>query len=156
HGYLPYVHVWENKPPGIYAIDAAVFYVWPKSFRALAATEGIFILGAIGTLFLILRYNFRAPLQVALVCAAAASTAVNLQALNESGNLTEIYLLWPALLSVFFFTRSNGHEPGWNLLAAGFFSGAAALIKPVGFAALLAEGTAIVLLVFFRRLSLGR
>src|SRR5262249_47310670 len=43
HGDLPYIRVWEMKPPGIFAVNAAVFAFFPKSFGALAVLEGLFM-----------------------------------------------------------------------------------------------------------------
>jgi hypothetical protein len=39
HGHIPYVDIWDNKPPGIFAANALGFYLFPKSFTALASTR---------------------------------------------------------------------------------------------------------------------
>src|SRR5262245_51953936 len=45
HGDLPYVRVWEMKPPGIFAVNAAVFEFFSISFGAFDVLEGFFMLG---------------------------------------------------------------------------------------------------------------
>jgi hypothetical protein len=55
YGHIPYVDIWDHKPPGTFAVDALVFLLFPKSFTALAWMEGIFILGCIGTVYLLMR-----------------------------------------------------------------------------------------------------
>ena len=53
-GGLPYVDFWDNKPPGIFAVNALVFYWFPRSFTALACLEGVVILGCITTVYLLM------------------------------------------------------------------------------------------------------
>ncbi len=153
HGSLPYVEIWDIKPPGIYSLVALVFSLFPKSFLALAIVEGIFVLGCIGTVYLLIR-QCGAPRLAALFATATASVAGNLVAFNEGGNLTEIYLLWPATLSMYFFSKAGPRFQGKWIVLAGFFSGVASLFKPVGLSPLLAQGTFLVLLALaLRRLS---
>src|SRR4029077_4705651 len=40
-GVIPYVDVWDNKPPGIFATIALVFALFPDNFVALAVLEGL-------------------------------------------------------------------------------------------------------------------
>jgi hypothetical protein len=55
HGHIPYVNIGDNKPPGIFGVNALVFLLFPKSFTALTAMEGIFILGCIGIVYSLMR-----------------------------------------------------------------------------------------------------
>lgn len=55
HGHIPYLSIWDNKPPGIFAIDAMVFSVFPKSFTALAVMEGVFVFGCVATVYFLLK-----------------------------------------------------------------------------------------------------
>jgi hypothetical protein len=50
-GHVPYVDIWDHKPPGIFAVNAVAFLLVPKSFTVLACLEGAFILGCIGTVY---------------------------------------------------------------------------------------------------------
>lgn len=138
HGRMPYLNIWDNKPPGIFAVDALVFSAFPKSFTALAVIEGVFILGCVVTIYFMLKQWGASPL-VASLAAGAAAIACNLDVFNQHGNRTEPYLLWPATLSMYCFTRSpKRFEVRWVFLA-GFFSGVASLFKAVGWAPLLAQ-----------------
>lgn len=150
-GRLPYLDVWDNKPPGIYAINALVLSLFPGSFTALAVMEGIFILGCVATVYFLMR-RWRAPREIAILAAAAACVACNLQDFNELGNYTEIYLLGPAVLSMYWFTRSERSFPPLGMFLAGVFAGAASLFKPVGLAPVLAQAAFLLFLVALRRL----
>lgn len=151
HGRIPYLQMWDNKPPGIFALDAAVFSVFPGSFTALAVVEGIFILGCITTIYLLMR-RWGAPRHVACLAAGATAIASNLNAFNRNGNLTEIYVLWPAALSMYFFPLHGERSANRSVLAAGFFSGVAFLFKTVGLAPLLAQSALLLILGGLRRI----
>ena len=145
HGHIPYVEIWDNKPPGIFAVNALVFYLFPKSFVALAVVEAIYNLGFIGTVYLLMR-QWGGPAMVASLATASVSIASNLLHYHYGGNMTEVYLLWPATLSMYFFSKAEPSFQGPWVLLAGFCSGAAALFKPVGLSPLLAQETFVFLL----------
>jgi hypothetical protein len=65
--------------------------------------------------------------------------------------MTEVYLLWPATLSMYFFSKASPPFQGTWVLLAGFCSGVAALFKPVGLSPLLAQETFVFLLWAVRR-----
>jgi Dolichyl-phosphate-mannose-protein mannosyltransferase len=158
HGRIPYQQMWENKPPGLFALNAAVFSVFPGSFTALAVVEGLSILGCAATVYFLMR-RWGAPRLAAYLAAGATAVASNLNAFSgsgNSGNLTELYVLWPAVLSMYFFTRFGERFGSWSVLAAGFFSGVAFLFKTVGLAPLLAQCAFLLFLTFFRRIRVGR
>jgi dolichyl-phosphate-mannose-protein mannosyltransferase len=140
HGAKLYLDVWDNRPPGIFAIDASVFSVFPKNFIALAVAEGVFVLGCIGTVYLLMR-RLDSPRLVNYAATASLAITSNQLFYNQGGNLTEVYLLWPATLSMYFFVRSSLRFRGKWVFLAGFFSGLAALLKPVGLAPLMAQVT---------------
>jgi Dolichyl-phosphate-mannose-protein mannosyltransferase len=145
HGHIPYIDIWDNKPPGIFAVNALVFYLFRKSFTALAFVEALYNLGFIGTVYLLMR-QLGGPLIVASLATASVSVASNLFYYQYGGNFTEIYLLWPATLSMYFFSKANPAFQGRWVLLAGFCSGIAALFKPVGLSPLLAQETFVFLL----------
>ncbi len=153
HGRIPYLHIWDNKPPGIYAIDALVFSAFPNSFTALAVMEGVVILGCIVTVYFLVR-QWGAPRAIAIFAAACACVACNLEELNGLGNFTEIYLLWPATLSMYWFTRAERLFPPGGMFLAGVFAGVASLFKPVGLAPALAQAAFLLFLVASRQLRL--
>jgi 4-amino-4-deoxy-L-arabinose transferase-like glycosyltransferase len=156
HGHIPYVNIWDNKPPGIFAVNALVFLLFPKSFTALAWMEGIFILGCIGSAYLLMR-QWGGPWLVAALTTASVAVASNLLYYNEHGNLTEIYMLWPATLSMYCFSKASPTFQGKWIFLAGLFSGVVALFKPPGLSPMFAQGAFLFLLwAAFRQLSLQR
>lgn len=134
HGLLPYRDLWDHKPPGIFAVDAAVLRFWPDSFTALAFVESIVILGVIFVACLLAREIDAQPGITAFVTAIAA----NLEFYNEGGNLTETYLLLPEILSAYMFVRFLRTGKLRDAFVSGLFAGIAAIFKPVGIAPLLA------------------
>lgn len=150
NGHIPYVDIWDNKPPGIFAANALGFYLFPKSFTALASMEALYNLGCICTVYLLMR-QLGAPLIVASLATGSISVTSNLSFYHYGGNMTEIYLLWPAVLSMYFFSKARPPFRGTWVLLAGFCSGVAALFKPVGLSPLLAQETFVFLLWFVRR-----
>jgi hypothetical protein len=158
HGRIPYLQIWENKPPGIFALNAAVFSVFPGSFTALAVVEGLSILGCAATVYFLMRC-WGAPRLVACLAAGATAIASNLNAFSgggNSGNLTELYILWPAVLSMYCFSRFGEQFTSGSVLAAGVFSGVAFLFKTVGMASLLAQSAFLFFLGCSRRIRFGR
>lgn len=137
-GSLPYIDLWDNKPPGIFALTALTFFWFPNSFVALAVVEGIFILGCIATVYAVMR-QMGAPWQATFLATAACAGTSNLLFYNQYGVLTEIYLLWPAALSIWAFCKGYPKlEMKWMVLA-GIFAGLAALFKPPGLAPFLIQ-----------------
>lgn len=154
HGAIPYKSIWDNKPPGIFAINALIFSFAPKNFTALAIAEGIFILGCIGTVYALAR-QVNMPWHATVLATASVAIIANIAFYNEHGNLTEMYLMWPAALSMYCFVKAGPSFRGKWVLLAGVFSGIAALFKPTGLSPLLAQGVFVCLLwIIFRRLSL--
>src|SRR5437899_7116774 len=152
-GRIPYLFTWDNKPPGIFIANAATFSLFPGNLKALAVTEAFFFLGCVATVYLLMR-SWGAPRVVAALAVALTAGAGNLLWFNQGGNLTEIYVLWPATLSIYLFSRAAPNYRGKWVFLAGFFAGVAALFKPIGIAALLAQTLLLFLLyISFRRLS---
>jgi hypothetical protein len=153
HGRIPYLDIWDNKPPGILALIALVFSFFPKSFPALAVAEGVCILGCIATVYGMLR-RWGAPRLAAGLATSCVAVAANLLVYNQQGTYTEIYLLWPAALSMYFFSKAAPGFQGASVFLAGVFTGLATLFKPVGLSPFLAQCCFLLLLLVFRR-SLG-
>src|SRR5215470_5881520 len=104
-GVIPYVDVWDNKPPGIFATIAMVFAIFPNNFGALAVLEGVWIAICTLSIFTLMR-KFGAPWDAAAVATAASAVACNLLYYNEHGVLTEIYVIGPAAISMVFFVKA--------------------------------------------------
>jgi len=150
HGRIPYLDIWDNKPPGILALIALVFSFFPKSFTALAIVEGVFILGCIATVYGMLR-RWGAPRLAAALATSCVAVAANLLVYNQQGTYTEIYLLWPAALSMYFFSKAPPNFQGASVFLAGVFTGLATLFKPVGLSPFLAQCCFLLMLWVFRR-----
>ncbi len=80
-GDTPYVDVWDNKPPGIFAVSALGRWLTPDSFVALAVFEGIVVLGCIAAVGLLVR-RIGAPPWAAGFATAACAVLANLTVYN--------------------------------------------------------------------------
>ncbi len=147
HGRIPYLQGFEIKPPGMLAINALTFALAGRSTLALALVESIFLIGCPLILFLMLRRR-GAPVSTACLAGLITSAASSLFIYNP-GNLTEIYVLAPACLSMLCFVWNEDCKVSW-VFASGIFAGMAALCKTVGIAPLLAQ-TAMLLLLWAGR-----
>jgi hypothetical protein len=137
-GYVPYVDIWDHKPPGIFAVNAVAFRLVPKSFTMLACLEGVFVLGCIWTVYGLTR-QWQLPWPAPALAATAVATAANLATYNEHGNLPEVYMLWPAAMSMYCFGKAAPTFQGRWVVLAGVGTGVATLFKPTGVAPLLAQ-----------------
>lgn len=152
-GQIPYVDIWDNKPPGIFALVAVVFSLFPKSFTALAFAEGLFMIGCIGTVYGIMR-NLRAPTAAVLFSTIVAAISINLVYFNQRGLFTEIFVLWPTALSMLFFIKAvQASFCGRWIFLAGVFAGAATLFKPPGLSPFLAQAVFMAVLATTNRCS---
>lgn len=149
-GVLPYTRIWDNKPPGIFAINAAVLHFAPWNFRALAAMEALVTLACVATVFFLLR-RWGAPERVAALASMSTAAIANLACYTHHGNMTEVYLLFPAVLSMYCFTRSAPHYSGAWVFAAGVCTGVASEFKQVGLVPLLAQCLSLCLLAYPQR-----
>jgi hypothetical protein len=137
-GRMPYLEMWDNKPPGLMSLVAFIFAVAPNNFKSLAVAEGILVLGCLAAVYLLMR-KLRAPHAACFLALFVASIACNLKFYNMGGNLTETYLLFPEVLSMYCFIKGLPRFQGKWIFLAGVFSGVAALFKPVGLAPVLAQ-----------------
>lgn len=152
-GSIPYVDIWDIKPPGIFFVNAFVFWLGLNSFTVLAVIEGIFIIGCITTIYAIMR-QFGAPVHSIFLATTACAVMANLEYFNGHGNLTEIYVLWPTALSMLMFARALPDFRSGQLILAGFFAGIATSFKLIGLAPFLAQLTFLVLGAILGRWSI--
>lgn len=130
-GKIPYVDIWDNKPPGIFALTAIVSSYFPDIFQALSVIEGIFIIGCITTIYLLMK-QLGAPRSATVLSTVAAAAACNLFYYNERGLLTEVYLLWPATMSMFLFVIGIHRSQQIWLVLSGICTGVALLFITIG------------------------
>ena len=106
-GKIPYLAVWEHKPPGVFALGALVFWVLPNSLTVIAIIEGLFILSSILVIVLLTRQLGWILVFILPGWDLCASIACNLFYYHDSNNLPEVYLILPAVLSMYFFVKSG-------------------------------------------------
>jgi 4-amino-4-deoxy-L-arabinose transferase-like glycosyltransferase len=124
NGHLPYTTIWDNKPPGIYAI----FYVALAIFgHHIVAIRAATILAATLTAFAVFRIAFSllAASPVRLTCACAAGLAYSIGALSNDGLAanTEMFMVcFTALSLVTALSPSGARRVG--LVTGALFAGA--------------------------------
>ncbi len=138
-GVMPYTQLWDDKPPGILAVNWLAAFS-QRQFLALACFEFVAIALA---LFLLSRiFALLDPKSsIRWIAPFVAASAFAISAYSLGGNYTELYVVPLAALSIYAFLRAwNGIGSGsaWYLLA-GVAAGLAAAFKPVGMAPLLAS-----------------
>jgi hypothetical protein len=143
-GNIPYIDVWDHKPPGIFTLIAVVFSLLPRSFIALSIAEGLFVLGAIASVYALMR-EFRAPWSSTVLATASVAIMINLMFYNERGLLTEIYMLFPMTLSILFFCKGLRLSSIRLIIISGLLCGIASTFNPKGLTPFLSQ---IVFLVF--------
>lgn len=132
HGAVPYVDVWDNKPPGIYWINALGFLIGADSYNGVIALCVIALLATHVLFFLICASNyFRGSAAVATVLASFYFTHGYFQG---GTNRTETFLIPFELAGVLLYMRGFVRDRSWIWYLAGLFCGTAFLFKQVGLA----------------------
>ena len=131
HGNIPYLDVWEHKPPGVFALGALVFLIFPNTLTVLAFVEGAFILSSILGIVLFIRQLGGSWFSSSLA-GVCASMACNSFFYHDSNNLPEVYLILPVILSMYCFIKAGLPFNGKWIFLAGFFAGIASIFKPTG------------------------
>lgn len=129
HGQLPYKDFWDHKPPGIYYVDAVILKVFPSTPWTFHLIEIPISLVAALLFFRLTRlYSSQSA---AAVCVVLFAFFLTLPALDQGGNLTELYVdlfslaaMWLGLSVVL------EKMPPAVMPIAGAATGIAALFKP--------------------------
>jgi hypothetical protein len=136
-GVIPYRQLWDNKPPGIFLVNAFAA-LSNHQFLVLALLEFVAFFATVILISAILsKLDCR---RFAWVAPITAASILTLPDYSRGGNLTEIYILPFAAGCVYSFLRAiegNRSATPW-LLIAGASAGVASAFKPVGIAPLLA------------------
>lgn len=127
-GGLPYRDAWDNKPPGVYYVNALSFYIFGTGRWALWITETLFVFltGLVAFTLLDRLYSRR------LIVWAGAVSFVFLArhpALVSDTNFTEVYALLPQMLCFavgYRFLRREGYR---NSFLIGLSASMAFLMK---------------------------
>lgn len=154
HGATVYRDVWDNKPPGIYWINALGFL--------LSGGDGYWGVIALCAVALIVSHVciFAIAASVYFRGAAALTTILAgfflTHAFYQGGmNRTETFLVMFELLGVLCYVRGFARDRWWLWYLAGIFCGCAFLCKQVGLAAWGTMGLHLIALAMLRRISIG-
>ena len=134
-GGLPYVDAWDNKPPGVYYINALAFLLFGSNRWALWIIELIFNAITLMIFWRLLRDILRNERQ-SLFGAAVFALMMRHPAFIGDGNFTESYALLPQIAGLYVGYHFL-NEPRYRYgLALGALGALALLIKPttIGFA----------------------
>jgi hypothetical protein len=153
HGARVYLDVWDNKPPGIYWINALGMLLGGGNYLGVVAVCAAALVVAHVAFFVAASSVYKRD--------AAAVTTVLLgfylmHAYYTGGtNRTETFLVACELAAVAFYLRGCARDRWWKWYAAGILCGAAFLFKQVGLAAWGCMGLHTILLVCTRELRVA-
>ena len=129
-GKIPYLDLWDHKPPGIYFLYAAAFKLMGKNARSISIFDGIWTIVTLVLLFRVARVFFEQR---------SARLAVFLFAILSSGifflgwwgrGQPEVFMLLPLLLMIYCLRQSGLKENSVSsLLFAGISAGIAFSFK---------------------------
>jgi len=149
-GATVYVDVWDNKPPGIYWINALGFLLGGGSYLGVIALCAVAIVGSLAAFFVICAsVYFRGAAAIATILAAFFVTHGYFQA---GANRTETFLILLELTAVALYFRGFVRDRSWIWFLAGLCCGCAFMFKQVGLAAWGAMGLHTIALVAMREL----
>jgi hypothetical protein len=150
HGAAAYLDVWDNKPPGIYWINALGMLIGRDSYFGVIALCVAALVVAHVAFFVIAASVFhRGAAALATILLSFYLT----HAFYTGGtNRTETFLVACELTAVAFYMRGWARDRWWTWYAAGLFCGLAFLFKQVGLAAWGCMGLHTILLVVLRNL----
>ena len=148
-GAVLYVDVWDNKPPGVFWMNALGFllsggsYVGPMVLCALALIAShVCFFGVAASLL---------SLRSAAIGTVLFSLFISHPSFEGGTNRTEIYLVACELGAVWFYISGFACERWWKWLAAGLLCGCAFVFKQVGLVAWGAMGLHTIFLVITRQ-----
>lgn len=127
HGSIPYRDFIDNKPPGIFYLNALIFLFFSKSFYASRIT--LFIFNALSALIIYFLGKDMWREDVGRISSILFLVGIYNPLLDGYFVLTEQFMIFFGLLGVFIFLKSHH----WTyLLLAGFSWGIATLFKQSG------------------------
>jgi hypothetical protein len=150
HGATVYRDVWDNKPPGIYWMNALGFLIGDDTYFG--------VIGLCVAALVVSHIAFFVTAASVYSRGAAALTTILLSfflthAYYTGGtNRTETFLVMFELLAVAFYFRGFARDRWWKWYVAGLCCGAAFLFKQVGLAAWGCMGLHTIALVITRDL----
>ncbi len=150
HGAVVYEDVWDNKPPGIYWMNALGFLIGGDSYGGVVFLCVLAVTVSLASFFVIsLSVYFRGAAGIATILAAFYLTHGFFQG---GTNRTETFLMAFELTAVALYVRGFVRDRGRTWFLAGVCCGCAVLFKQVGLAAWGALGLHTIILVVMRDL----
>ncbi len=127
---LPYLHVYDNKPPLIYLLFGLATNLFAVklmvSLWVVASVIAIYSLGKKMASSL----GVQPPTKLALIASLVLSVTLSLPALEGNIANGEILLILPTILGAFLiYSHTNKPLPSWELLLAGATFAVASLLK---------------------------
>lgn len=135
-GFIPYLQVFDNKPPGIFLLTA-IASITPHAFWLLAFMEFLFAMGCVLAVRKTLGMAL-APPQTVFFGTIATALIVNLR-FYGTGNTPESYMLAPMAASMLVFAYSLQSGKLRHVFFAGVCSGLACMFKPFALSVFMAQ-----------------
>ncbi|MDX2170323.1 MAG: glycosyltransferase 87 family protein [Deltaproteobacteria bacterium] len=132
-GLMLYREVWDNKPPGIYLYQQAVYAVLPTAVWSLRCTDALLYLGGAAALYALCRRVARRPL--ALAATLGWLFVAHHPEFNVAGFYTEEYVAIFAAVAVALAARWAARGGGlWQPVLCGVAAALAVQFKTPGLA----------------------
>jgi hypothetical protein len=151
HGATVYLDVWDNKPPGIYWINALGMLLGHDSYAGVIGLCAAALVASFACFFAIcasLYYRGAAAFATILL-----SFYLTHGYYTGGTNRTETFLVACELGAVLLYIRGFARDRWWKWLLAGVLCGCAFLFKQVGLAACAAMGIHLTILAVTREIS---
>jgi hypothetical protein len=142
-GLIPYLQVFDNKPPGIFFITG-IASAFPHAFWVLSLIVFLFVMGCILSVRKTLQVA-GAPARTIFLGTIATALIVNMRFYGGATNLTETYMLGPMAASMCAFAYALRSGKLRYVFLAGVCSGIACAFKPFALSVFAAQ---IVFVIF--------
>jgi 4-amino-4-deoxy-L-arabinose transferase-like glycosyltransferase len=148
-GVVPYKHVFDHKPPGVYLLYSLVFWLSKPTALNIKVFASIYTLGTVLAVFFVAKKvaGETAGLLSALLF-AVFSSGPNIQG---GGVNAEVFMVLPYTLAAISFMKAVETGEGKSYFFAGFWTGLASTIKQVAATNLLWFGTFLLIRLWRER-----
>jgi hypothetical protein len=116
NGEVPYIDVWDHKPPLIYFVDALSLLLTPSSLVGIFIIQVIFQIASNILLYFLLRKYIPIPLTLLIICAFS----IYCLEFSGGGNLTGFYALPFQMLMLLLLSRLSKNN---SIASIGFLTG---------------------------------
>ncbi|MFO0840189.1 MAG: glycosyltransferase family 39 protein [Phycisphaerae bacterium] len=152
HGARPYLDIWDNKPPGVYWMNALGMILGDDSYAGVVALCVVALLLTHVFYFCVCASVYHRD--VAALATILAGFFLSNAYYQAGTNRTETFLVAFELAAALLYVRAFPRDRWWRWYLAGLCAGCAFLFKQVGLAAWGAMGLHTILLVLFRDIGI--